>query len=194
MSTEYKVGPIGAGVVGGSSGTPNLVGVGSAFTTQFVAGDALIIIDSGGNHDEYEVATVVDATHITLTGNLSETYTDCSYYGLRDADQFVTPNHYPSSIYSQGDPLRVGDGTTLYRGYPVSRWEFERLTVAEFTALRSYLISLAFSGVCYVRTRDADDAWANYYAVVDFQAPGSLTRWALGYMPIILTFKLVTEV
>lgn len=192
MATEYKCGPIGAGTVSGSTGTDDVVGVSSSFTTQFIAGDTIVIIDSGGNHDAYTVKTVTDATNIILTTNLSETYTTCQYYGLRTANLFTTPNYYPRSTYDFGDPVRTGSGALLYRGYTSSRWKYAHMSVAEFTAMRTYLIGVAnYSGACYVRTRNADDTWSTWYGIVDFPSPRELTRWN-GYSPITLLFHLVT--
>jgi hypothetical protein len=192
--TQYKVGPIGDGAVSGTSGTDAVTGSGSHFTRQAAAGDTIVIIDDLGGHDSYVIKTITDNTHLETVTNLSETYTASSYYILRAANLFTTPQYYPKSQYSLGDQVRLASGLILYRGYARSTWEWARMSVAELKALRTFVLNGSQSGQCYILTRDADDTWDTYRAIVDFPDPQGLTRWAEGYSPVTLTFYLVVAV
>lgn len=194
MATQYKVGPIGDGTVSGTSGADAVTGASSRFTIQAAAGDTLVIIDDLGGHDAYTVESVTDNTHLVTVENLAETYTACSYYILRAANRFTTPQYYPKSNYSLGDQARLASGALLYRGYARSTWEWARMSVAELKALRTFILNGAQSGQCYILTRDADDVWDTFRAIVDFPDPQTLARWAEGYSPVTLTFYLVVAV
>lgn len=194
MATQYRVGPIGDGTVSGTSGTDAVTGSGSHFTTQAAVGDTLVVIDDLGGHDSYIIESITDNTHLVTVTNLAETYTASSYYILRAANLFTTPQYYPKSQYSLGDQARLASGLLLYRGYARSTWEWARMSVAELKALRTFILNGAQSGQCYILTRDADDVWATYRAMVDFPDPQSLIRWAEGYHPVTLLFHLVEAV
>ncbi len=194
MTAQYKVGPVDDGTISGTTGTDDITGSGSDFSEQAAAGDTLVIINDVGVHVPYTIKTVTDDTHIILTGNLSDTYTTCAYYTLRAANALTTPGYYPKSNYSLGDPVRTGSGALLYRGYARSAWEYARMSITELKNLRTYLLSGAQSGQCYVLTRDMDDTWDTYRAIVDFPDPQGLSRWAEGYNQVALLFHLVVAV
>ena len=196
MST-YALGPLGVGTVSGLSGASAVTGTDSDFTTQFQSGDQIGIVGAGGVQGLYTVATVTDATHLTIVETLSETYAAATYYGLRSADQFVQVlgiGMWPASVPVVGDPVRAGDGHLVFRGYPKTTWTWGGMTVAEWAALRAYVLDGAYSGPCYVRTRDADDGWAVWVGVVDFPQADALRRASTMYLDVALSFLLVSEV
>lgn len=194
----YRAGPIGDGTVSGSSGTTSVSGTGSAFTTQFASGDTIVLIDSSGNHDAYIVDTVSDATTLTVTTNLSEDYTDVSYYGQRDAANLVTlggESLDPGTEYRPGrSGVILGDGTLLWRGYPLSVWRWGWMTITEWTALKTYLAGGEYSAECYVEVRDDEDSYTRYQAIVRFPNPADLRRGDGRYMDVSLEFVLVEAV
>ena len=198
MSNNYRVGPEGQGTVSGTISTATITGSGSAFDEQFQAGDAIILIDSGGNHDEYEVDAVAGPTSLTITGTLSETYTGVSYYGLRAANEFVVHNHlkiYPRSVFAPGaESVITGTGTQSWRGFPRSTWTWAGMSIAEWSALKALLTPGSYSDLCYVETRDDDDVWAVYHAAVRLPDPGNLRRWGEKYLGVDIEFILFDAV
>ena len=60
---------LGTGTVSGTTGTTDLVGVGTAFTTELSAGDDIFIPGAG----TVTIDTITDDTNIVLTGNLDAT-------------------------------------------------------------------------------------------------------------------------
>ena len=194
----YRVGPIGDGTVSGTSGTKAVTGSSSAFNTQFQSGDTIVLIDSSGNHDAYVVDTVTNDTSLSVTTNLSENYSAVSYYGQRDADDLFTlagRGEDPASVYRPGSQsVIVGDGTLLWRGYPVVTWRYGWMTVAQWTALKTYITNGAYSAECYVETRDDEDSYSRYQAVARFPDPSTLQRWGSRYMDVVIEFALVDAV
>lgn len=194
----YRIGPVGTGTVSGTSGTQNVTGSGSAFNTQFASGDAIILIDSGGNHDSYIVDSVTNDTALTVTTNLAETYSGVSYYGQRDASEMVKvlgTELDPSSTYKPGGARVItGKGTALWRGYPVSVWSWGWMTITEWTAFKTYVLGGEYSAECYVETRDDDDSYSRYLAVIRLPDTSGIERWGERYLNVQLEFSLVSAV
>lgn len=57
-----------------TNGSPNVVGVGTAFTTDFAVGDA-VSFGTGANRRTGVIATITDATHMAFQANVSGTQT-----------------------------------------------------------------------------------------------------------------------
>lgn len=64
-----------AGTVAGTSGTPYIVGTGSAFLSDYMIGDYITI----GSYT-YQISLISDNTHITLTSNLSSSPSGSSHH------------------------------------------------------------------------------------------------------------------
>lgn len=187
----YAVGPVGTGTVSGTVGTSTLVGSGTAFLSQYRAGDVLRVLGVGGAY--YTVSSVTDDTHLTVSGLLGATYTNAAHHGLREAKELVVSEFLPQSTPSKGERVRSGSGVSVFRGYPTTEWTWEGVSREDFTAMRAYVAGGALSAGCYLQTRDLDDGWAIWRAVVDFPDAPDLRRWSGQYLPLTLTFILIEE-
>lgn len=195
---EYQIGPVGTGIVAGTLGADTLTGTGTEFETQFIAGDTVGVILADGSHVRYTVDSVDSDTQITLTGNLAQSFTGRDYYGLRAAKAFISVVGQavaPKSTPQRGaERAQTGTGVSVWRGYARTTWRWAGVTVTQATALRAYVLSGAESGRGYIQTRDADDAWAFYAAIVDFPDTAQLSRWSGVYQEYVLTFILLEAV
>lgn len=187
----YAVGPVGIGTVSGTVGTSAVTGAGTAFLSQYKTGDVIRILGTGGA--AYTVASVTDNTHLTISGTLSATYSGAAHHGLREAEDLVATQLPPRSTPTKGERVRTGSGVSVFRGYPTTEWTWEGVSVADFTALRTYLAGGALSAGCYVQTRDLDDVWAIWRAIVDIADAPDLRRSSSHYLPVTLTFTLIEE-
>ncbi len=195
---DYRVGPNGDGVVSGASGAAAVAGVGSAFLTQFQAGDNLVFIVSDSVQHLYTVLSVTTDTALILTANMTQAYTSLAYYGLRDADELVTFHDegiLPMSVPAVGaERVQVGSGGQFWRGYARATWQWAGMTVAQLQAAKDYILAGAESGSCYVRTRDQADVWSVYQAILSFPDSSQLERWGGVYQGVTLDFILIEAV
>lgn len=187
----YAVGPVGTGTVSGTVGTNAVTGAGTAFLSQYRAGDVLHILGTGGAY--YTVASVTDNTHLTVIGLLGATYSGAAHHGLREAKDLVEIQLPPRSVPTKGERVRTGSGVSIFRGYPTTEWTWEGVSVADFTALRTYIAGGALSAQCYLQTRDLDDVWAIWRAIVDIADAPDLRRSSSHYLPMTLKFTLIEE-
>lgn len=187
----YAVGPVGTGTVSGSSGSSNVTGSGTYFLTQYQDGDQICILGAGGAC--YDVESVTDNTHLVLDGTLSTNYSGAEHHGLREAAEFLPETMPPRSVPSEGERVRTGSGVSVFVGYPTVEWKIDGISVANYTALRSYVLGGGFSGLCYVQTRDMDDSWAIWRAIVDLPTATDAERWGVHYLSLVVSFILIEE-
>ena len=109
--------------------------------------------------------------------------------GLVDADEVF--GAFPRSIYSPGARVQTGAGTIRHRGYPLSTWVFDVVAVDDWDTAKTALASGAFSGECYVVTRDDEDTFSTYRAQVRFPDPGERVASGEHYLNVRVEFLLV---
>ncbi|MBN1261093.1 MAG: hypothetical protein JXB35_10470 [Anaerolineae bacterium] len=116
-----------------------------------------------------------------------------SAYPLDSSDLCVTRFGVdPRSTYSPGaESKHTLDGTLAYVGYPRSTWQFASLTIAQWSALKT--LASGYSGTVYVETRDDDDTWNSWLAILRLPDPASLNRWGGKYLDVSLELILIEE-
>ncbi len=196
--SDYRIGPLGIGTAEGTIATAIVTGVASEFLSQFQAGDAFVFINADDTHDLYTVLSVASDVSLTLTANMTKTYTALDYYGLRDADALVVfagSETLPTSVPALGaERVAVGSGGKTWRGYPRATWQWAGMTVAQLQFMKDYILGGRESGDCYVRTRDQADVWKVREAVVVFPDTAQLTRWDGMYQAVALELVLLETV
>lgn len=98
----------------------------------------------------------------------------------------------PHSRYAPAGELATAhSGELVEIGYPRSVWVVDGISVADYAALRTGLSITGYSGEVYVETRDEDDAFAVYRALMRFPNPEGLERWSGYYQDVELEFVLL---
>lgn len=99
----------------------------------------------------------------------------------------------PKATYNPGGQrLTTLAGTTVDVGYPRVTWTFASITVAQWSSLLALVGT--YSGEVYIETRDDEDSWAEWRAVVRLPESGTLQRWGGRYQNVVLEFLLVEDV
>ncbi len=99
----------------------------------------------------------------------------------------------PRATYTYGgEQVNTNAGTQVNVGYPRATWKFAQLTIAQYTALRTLLgfTGTTTSGTGYVETRNNEDSYAVYTAVIRLSELGKLERWGGRYLDFVLEFTL----
>lgn len=195
---KYRIGPNGQGTVSTSAASAVITGAGSAFDVQFQAGDALVVIPTGGgSHFELIVGSVDSPTQITATAPAPQTESGAQYYGLRLASEFCKTHGKafdPKGVPAPGgESVITGAGVEVWRGSEQSQWEWAGMPVAQRTALKVYAFGnrKTLSGSCWVETPDEDDVWQVWRAVGRLAPASQLERNDGHYVGVGLLLLLV---
>jgi len=194
MSDTYRLGPAGVGTVQITNGSAAVAGSGTDFT-DYAVGDALVVILASGTHVERAIATITDATNLTVSSNFSDSESGRSFYILRQATTLF--GYLPRSVPYAGGRRRTLAGTDRLRGFAGTAWILAALSVAQWTAARDFALGAdTLFGECYVETRDADDTWAVWRAILNWPSAADYPREATTgyYLGVELPFILVSEV
>lgn len=101
----------------------------------------------------------------------------------------------PKTTYSPGgDLVATNAGTLQTVGFPRSVWSFASLSVSTYASIKSTYLSGAYSGEVYIETRDEDDVYKQWHALLRLPNPVNLSRWGGRYQDIALEFVLLEDV
>ena len=145
----------GTGTLSVTSGTINVTGSGTAFSTQLAAGD---IVVSGGY--TLCVLSVTDNTHLLLQNaspaNLSGD--SFQYDKLTNVESMTTGIcSAPRSVHRPWEEVKdTGDGLARGFGRPACTWNFGFITQRQRDVFRTYCTGK--SARVYIRTRQIDNA------------------------------------
>lgn len=77
--------PPTSGTISTTNGTPNIVGVGTAFLTDLVTGDLILWTDSSGNPRATQVKTVTDDLNVIAGANIGDTVAGASFFIIKQS-------------------------------------------------------------------------------------------------------------
>lgn len=196
--SEYRVGPVGVGTVT-INGTINVVGAATDFT-DYAVGDALLVVLVSGAYVEKVISKITDGTHLEVSVAFSQSESGRSFYILRAATELFggtcsVHNFAPRSQPTEGARRVTLAGTERAVGYARARWFIAAVDVTAWKAARLFLWGsyTAISGECLVETRDNNDVWDVYRALLNWPDTADMPRVASGgyYQDLVLPFVLL---
>lgn len=173
MSQDYRISSdnlrslsSGTGTLSVTSGTINVTGSGTAFSTQLAAGD---IVVSGGY--TLCVLSVTDNTHLLLQNASPANLSGASFqYDKLTKVEDLTRSAIcmaPRSVARPWEEVKdTGDGLARGLGRPAATWNWNFISRQQRDALRTYCTGK--SARVYIRTRmnDSADAYLTYLAAM----------------------------
>jgi hypothetical protein len=195
MTNYYKVGPIGTGTVAGFNGSVWITGTGTAFTTQYAAGDTFIMYYSGSYYS-HTVSSITSNVLMAVTPAMTVDFTGGAHWCLRDSETLL--GSIPRSEPDRARVLTLS-GNEVEIGFIRSSWVFGAMTTTQWYTARSLLVSGGYSGSCLVQTRldqisGGADVYAIYKAIITFPRPPEIDRWGSYYQNVKLDFILTEAV
>lgn len=100
----------------------------------------------------------------------------------------------PASRYTPGRRVVALDGIARPVGYPRSTWLFALIDVEDWATIKTTYLGGELSAEAYVETRDDEDTWAIWRALVTLPEPSTLTRWAGYYQNVAVELVLLEDV
>lgn len=172
-----------------SSGNGNVIGTGTAFTTEFETGDVIYV-----NGHYAVVFSVTNDTAMSVAPNWSDSATGQAVIGY-DMKHVETDLGLPAPKgvfipYSQ--PLDLGGGGLRGGGWPAAEWRWGFLTLTQRNALRALVTGA--SAAVVVRTTINDSADAYVYFTAQALWPQSEERDAGRRRNFTLRFRALVEI
>src|SRR5512139_3417785 len=154
----------GSGTIAANDASTAVTGTTTAFTTELVVGDVLVVDDG----QILSVAAITDNTHLTLavatTAAISGATFD--YIPLINLESLSPAVYPPKSTYRPYyEAVQLANGKARGLGRPIATWRWGFLTLAMRDKLRGYCTSK--SADVYIRTRiNESDAYGTFSAVM----------------------------
>lgn len=186
---SYEIGKLetmtGTGAVSASSSAVS--GSGTAFLTEFQAGDYILIAGQ-----TRIVQTVTNDTSLAVTADFLTAASGQAIYRvrLRNVETLVAGMPAPKGFfqfYSVALPLE--DGGVRGGGWRKAMWRWQFLTQAQRDALRTYCTGASADVYIKTRTVDNSDAYVIYSAKMIWPGPDPEQRDALRRIEFELNFQ-----
>lgn len=173
-SYNYSIGvavtATGTGAIAGGTG---VAGTGTAFSTEFAAGDYITVAG-----ETRIIASVTNNTALVVTVAFSGTASGQAITRVRLTNvESLTVASGEAMKAPKGDfepysqPLNLGNGGVRGGGWPVASWKWGVMTRPQRNALRAYCTGA--SAAVYIKTtiKDSSDAYAIYSAAMIWPLP-----------------------